>query len=66
MVGTQKCVFCGKDIEPGTGSAFVRTKDGSVLWFCSNKCKKSMLKKGMKPRATKWTAGFEKGRGSKG
>jgi hypothetical protein len=22
MVGTQKCVFCGKDIEPGTGMAY--------------------------------------------
>ncbi|MCK5303391.1 MAG: 50S ribosomal protein L24, partial [Candidatus Thorarchaeota archaeon] len=39
MVGTQKCVFCGKDIEPGTGMAYVQTKDGAVLWFCSNKCK---------------------------
>ncbi len=62
MVGTKKCIFCGKDIEPGTGSAYVRTKDGTLLWFCSKKCKVSMLKKGMKPRVTKWTNEFEKGK----
>ncbi len=61
MVGTQKCVFCGKDIEPGTGIAYVRTKDGSVQWYCSNKCKTAALKRGMKPRDTKWTTGYQKG-----
>ncbi|RDE14694.1 MAG: 50S ribosomal protein L24e [Candidatus Thorarchaeota archaeon] len=61
MVGIQKCVFCGKDIEPGTGMAFVQTKDGSVLWFCSNKCKVSRLRRHMKPRDTKWTLSYEKG-----
>lgn len=61
MVGTQKCVFCGKDIEPGTGMAVVRTKDGLVQWFCSNKCKTSLMKRGLKVRSTKWTAGYEKG-----
>ena len=58
MVGTQKCSFCGKDIEPGTGSAFVQTKDGAVFWFCSNKCKVNRMKRRMKPRDTKWTTGF--------
>ncbi|MHA2004003.1 MAG: 50S ribosomal protein L24e [Candidatus Thorarchaeota archaeon] len=61
MVGTQRCSFCENDIEPGTGSAFVQTKDGAVLWFCSNKCKVSRLKRRMKPRATKWAKGFQKG-----
>ncbi len=61
MVGTQKCVFCGKDIEPGTGLAFVQTKDGAMLWFCSNKCKVARLRRRMKPRDTKWTSGYEKG-----
>ncbi len=61
MVGTQRCSFCGKDIEPGTGSAFVQTKDGAVMWFCSNKCKVARIKRKMKPRHTKWTAEFEKG-----
>ncbi len=61
MVGIHKCVFCGRDIEPGTGSAFVRTKDGAVLWFCSNKCKAALLRRKMKPRRTKWSAHFQKG-----
>ncbi len=61
MVGTQKCIFCGNDIEPGTGSAFVQTKDGSVLWFCSNKCKVALLKRSMKPRDTKWSTAYQKG-----
>ena len=61
MVGTQRCEFCGKDIEPGTGSAFVRTKDGAVMWFCSNKCKTAQLNRRMKSRQTKWTQGFQKG-----
>jgi large subunit ribosomal protein L24e len=61
MVGTMRCSFCGKDIEPGTGSAFVQTKDGAVLWFCSNKCKVNRLERKMKPRETKWTSDFEKG-----
>jgi large subunit ribosomal protein L24e len=61
LVGIQKCVFCGRDIEPGTGMAFVQTKDGSVLWFCSNKCKVSRLRRHMKPRDTKWTLSYEKG-----
>ena len=61
MVGTQKCNFCGKDIEPGTGSAFVQTKDGLVMWFCSNKCKTARIKRRQKPRQTKWTTAYEKG-----
>ncbi len=61
MVRTYKCVFCGKDIEPGTGSMFVRSKDGSVLWFCSNKCKKNYLVLRRKPRYTKWTKYYVKG-----
>ena len=61
MVGTQRCSFCGKDIEPGTGSAYVQTKDGAVFWFCSNKCKIARIKRSQKSRATKWTADYEKG-----
>ncbi len=61
MVGTQRCVFCGKDIEPGTGVAFVRTKDGSVMWFCSNKCRVSTMEKRFRPRDTKWTTAYQKG-----
>ena len=51
----------GKDIEPGTGSAFVQTKDGTVFWFCSNKCKVNRIKRGLKSRDTKWTSDYQKG-----
>jgi large subunit ribosomal protein L24e len=39
--------------------------DGSLLWFCSGKCKKSSLKFGRDSRKLKWTTYFgkeEKGR----
>ncbi|MBU7009969.1 MAG: 50S ribosomal protein L24e [Theionarchaea archaeon] len=48
-----KCNFCGKEIEKGTGKMYVR-KDGSVLYFCSGKCEKNMIKLGRKPRKFKW------------
>nr|MDO8063298.1 50S ribosomal protein L24e [Candidatus Freyrarchaeum guaymaensis] len=55
------CSFCGKDIEPGTGIQYVK-RDGSVLRFCSSKCRKSMLKLKRKPRKFKWTRFYEKAR----
>ncbi|KYK30891.1 MAG: 50S ribosomal protein L24e [Theionarchaea archaeon] len=48
-----KCNFCEKDIEKGTGKMYVR-KDGSVLYFCSSKCEKNMVKLRRKPRKFKW------------
>jgi large subunit ribosomal protein L24e len=50
----KKCSFCGKPIEMGTGLAFVRN-DGTMLWFCSSKCRKSMLDLKRDPRKLKWT-----------
>ncbi len=35
--------------------------DGSIFYFCSNKCKKNMLKLGRDARKFKWTAKFVKG-----
>ena len=48
-----RCSFCGKNIEPGTGKMYVR-KDGKVLYFCSSKCEKNMLKLKRNPRYVKW------------
>lgn len=48
-----KCNFCGNEIEKGTGEMYVR-KDGAVLYFCSAKCEKNMVKLGRKPRDFKW------------
>jgi large subunit ribosomal protein L24e len=53
MPGERKCSFCGRGIEPGTGLLFARN-DGSVLWFCSSKCRKNSLKLRRNPRKVKW------------
>ncbi|MBA3044001.1 50S ribosomal protein L24e [archaeon] len=52
----RKCSFCKNDMEPGTGKMFVK-KDAAVLFFCSNKCKKNMLKLKRNPRRMKWASG---------
>jgi large subunit ribosomal protein L24e len=52
-----KCSFCGTEIPPGTGLMYVQ-KDGKILYFCSKKCEKNMLKLKRKPRKVKWTEEF--------
>lgn len=52
-----KCEFCKNNIEPGTGKMFVK-KDGKIMYFCSTKCEKNLLKLGRKSRTTRWTAEF--------
>ncbi|RLF90485.1 50S ribosomal protein L24e [Thermococci archaeon] len=56
----RNCSFCGRELKPGTGSMFVR-RDGTILYFCSSKCEKNMLKLGRNPRKVKWTIKYEKG-----
>ncbi len=53
-VEERNCSFCSRRIEPGTGKMFVK-RDGSVLYFCSSKCEKNMLKLGRNPRRVRWT-----------
>jgi len=57
MPQIHKCSFCRRPIPPGTGTSFVR-RDGRILWFCSNKCRKSMLKLKRDPRKFKWTEAY--------
>jgi len=54
-----KCSFCGEEIKKGTGILYVR-KTGTMLGFCSQKCKRNLLKLGRKPRKMKWTAVYQK------
>ncbi|ARM75843.1 MULTISPECIES: 50S ribosomal protein L24e [Acidianus] len=54
---THKCNYCGKEILPGTGMMYVRN-DGTILWFCSSKCRKYMLKYHKDPRKLKWTSSY--------
>ena len=54
------CSFCGETIKKGTGKIYVK-KDGKILYFCSNKCEKNMLKLKRKSIKTKWTKFYKKG-----
>ena len=45
-----KCVYCGKMYGVPRGLTLV-SKDGSVKYLCSSKCRKNML---MKRRKVRW------------
>lgn len=60
MLSLKKCSFCGKDVVPGTGIQMVKN-DGSVQYFCSNKCRLNSLKLKRDARKLKWTAKYVKG-----
>ena len=47
-----KCSFCGINIERGTGKTLAKN-DASMLYFCSNKCSKNLLKLKRNPRKIK-------------
>ncbi len=47
------CSFCKKSIVPGKGVMLVK-KDGKILYFCTMKCEKNMLKLGRKAQDQKW------------
>jgi len=52
------CNFCGKEIAKGTGKMYVFVS-GKVLYFCSSKCEKNMLKLKRDPRKFKWTTKYD-------
>jgi large subunit ribosomal protein L24e len=53
MVEHHTCDFSGEEIEPGTGTMFVRT-DGTVLYFKDSKAEKNYFM-GREPRDLEWT-----------
>ncbi|MEM0217779.1 MAG: 50S ribosomal protein L24e [Candidatus Nezhaarchaeales archaeon] len=53
MFRAVSCTFCGKNIVPGTGLMYVKN-DGTILYFCSSKCKKNMIKLRRDPAKLKW------------
>lgn len=59
MLSIRKCSFCGKDVVPGRGLMLVRN-DGSVLSYCSSKCRINHLKLRRDPRKLRWTAKYVK------
>ena len=54
-----KCTFCGEVMDRGTGKMYVQ-KDAKILYFCSSKCEKNLLKLGRKPITTKWSKRYVK------
>ena len=59
MPRTRVCDFCGDDIEPGTGTMFVRT-NGATIHYCSSKCEKNH-DLGRESRDLEWTEEEEPG-----
>jgi len=59
MVTQYICSFCGEKFTKGKGFLYVKN-DGSVLYFCSSKCRKNMLKLGRNPKKYKWTSFYTK------
>ncbi|MDD1764791.1 MAG: hypothetical protein LUQ46_02145 [Candidatus Methanomethyliaceae archaeon] len=55
MVKTYKCSFCSRDINPGTGLMYIR-KDGTILRFCTSKCRKNMIELKRISRHLKWSS----------
>jgi len=54
MVVKRQCSFCAAEIEPGTGSMFVK-RDGTVFHFCTSSCRKQQLHLGRVGHRFKWT-----------
>jgi large subunit ribosomal protein L24e len=54
MVVKRQCSFCANEIEPGTGTLFVK-RDGTVFSFCSSSCRKQQLHLGRVGHRLKWT-----------
>lgn len=48
-----KCSFCAVNVEKGTGKMYINAT-GKILYFCSNKCEKNLLKLERDPRDFKW------------
>ena len=52
MVQKRTCDYSGQEIEPGTGTMYVKS-DGTVLWFADSKCEKNYFM-GREARDLEW------------
>ena len=52
-----KCIFCQKSIEPGKGTMLIKN-DAKILFFCSPKCERNLLKLKRTAREQKWTKAY--------
>ncbi len=48
------CYFCADELRKGSGIVHAK-KDGTIIYFCSSKCRKNTLKLGREGRKVKWT-----------
>ncbi|MDD5416413.1 MAG: 50S ribosomal protein L24e [Candidatus Aenigmarchaeota archaeon] len=48
-----KCSFCNIEIEKGTGKMYIKN-DAKVLYFCSKRCEKNLMKLKRDPARVKW------------
>lgn len=48
-----KCTFCSNEMEQGTGKMLVKN-DGKIIYFCSSKCEKNMMKLKRNPVKMGW------------
>lgn len=55
------CVFCGTEQEDYMGTYLIKN-DGTIIYYCSSKCRKNHLKLGRDKRKLKWTAAFREKR----
>jgi large subunit ribosomal protein L24e len=56
-----KCSFCGKDEDSFKGVHLIKN-DGSVIYFCSSKCKANQIKLKRDKRKIRWTEAFHEKR----
>ena len=54
MVLKRQCSFCAGEIEPGTGTMYVK-RDGTVFHFCTSSCRKQQMGLGRVGHRLKWT-----------
>ncbi|MCW4052750.1 MAG: 50S ribosomal protein L24e [Candidatus Bathyarchaeota archaeon] len=59
MPKPRHCSFCGHPFAQGKGQMYVKN-DGTILWFCSSKCRKNSLALGRDPRKLRWTEYYGK------
>ncbi|MFH0714838.1 MAG: 50S ribosomal protein L24e [Candidatus Diapherotrites archaeon] len=54
-----KCSFCGNEMPKGMGKIVAR-KDNTVVFLCTKKCEKNLLKLNRAPNRTRWTEAYKK------
>lgn len=48
-----RCIVCGRPVPAGVGMMYVKS-DGTILWFCSSKCYKSLVVLKRDPKKLAW------------